>query len=136
VALLERGLKLAARVGRTDHAAAAELLEATSQPFAAGLLDTTRLRLRVDLARAVGGDVCVSALAPFEPHVLWDDSFLGFRAQCYARTRHPLARKALDDLEDYLDQAPPRLDTGLPAAPVPAPAPVPAAALTPAPRSQ
>jgi predicted membrane-bound spermidine synthase len=119
VALLERGLRLAARVARADRGAAAELLDATAEPFAAGLLDTTRLRLRVDLARALGGahgGACVPVLAPFEPHVLWDESFLTFRAQCYAQAKHPLARRALDDLEDYLDQAPPRLDTGIPPA--------------------
>ncbi len=120
--LLERGLKLALRVARRHPAGAPDLDEAISEPFAVGLAEYDRLRLRLDLARLVGRPgACAEALAPYEPHVHWDESFLTYRVRCYEQPRHPLLEQAREDLHQFLDNAPPRLEAGLPEPGKPAP---------------
>jgi hypothetical protein len=57
---------------------------------------------------------CVEALAPFEPDPPWEDLFLAQRARCYREAHHPLADRARSDLAEYMKNAPPRLETGLP----------------------
>jgi hypothetical protein len=113
--LLNRSLQLAFQIASRDVSTAAGLEAALARPFAVGLADQERLRLRLDLAVLLAPERCVETLKPFEPHPPWEGRFLAQRARCYRETKHPLARRALDDLEDYLEEAPPKLETGLPA---------------------
>jgi spermidine synthase len=115
--LAERILTVEVRRAAGDPATAAILFRDLGEPFAARLLDGGRLLLRLDLAGLIGrGDLCVEALAPFEPDVPWEESFLTSRLRCYERAGHRLAGRARRDLEDFLAAAPPNLEAGLPAA--------------------
>lgn len=117
--VLERGLQLAMRIGGESPGRAMILQEALAEPFAVRLAEYSRLRARTELVYATGrADLCASAFAPFEPNVPWEEYLLLRRLRCYEQTGHPLRGRALRDLEDFLDDAPPKL-SGLvpPAAP-------------------
>jgi spermidine synthase len=93
---------------------AAGVLQAMAQPFAAGMLDRTRLGT---LARtsAIVGDLalCRAAYEHDEPHPRWDLQDLQRRAVCYQRTGSPLAATALRDVQEFLARAPTRFAGGL-----------------------
>jgi len=80
-----------------------------AQPFAAGMLDRTRL---ATLARtsAIVGDLalCRAAYEHDEPHPRWDLQDLQRRAVCYQRTGSPLTATALRDVQEFLARAPSR----------------------------
>jgi spermidine synthase len=117
---LERGLRLASRLGRRDPGLAEALFVAVAEPFAVRLMEDARLRLRVELARVLDDPGRgVEALGAFEPHPPWEEGFLAYRASCYARASHPLAARSRRDLARFLAHATPRLGRGLapPAAP-------------------
>ncbi len=116
--MLDRGLLLAERLALREPAVARVLYEALDEPFAVRLSENARLRVRFDIVRGLGWqDRCVEALAPFEPHPIWEEQILAWRAVCYEQKGHPLQDRALRDLQDFLDDAPPKLGAGLPASP-------------------
>lgn len=119
IPLLDRVLSLASGVASRDPGSAAALFGALDEPFAVGMADQARLRLRLELTWLLKKG-CAEALAPFEPHPPWEDLFLAQRARCYREADHPLARRARADLAEYMKNAPPRLEMGLP---LPAPRP-------------
>ena len=115
-AMLERGLLLAERLALREPSLAPVLYNALEQPFAVHLSEMGRLRVRLDLVRALGRqDLCAEVLAPYEPHPIWEEQILAWRAVCYEKTGHPLRDRAFRDLEGFLDAAPPKLGDGLPA---------------------
>jgi hypothetical protein len=112
--LVRHTLPLAIQLGHQDRGLALRLYQALEQPFAVRMFDERRLTTRLWLTRSLGAPgLCVQALAPFEPHVRWEESFLTYRYQCYRRQGHPLAGQAREDLEELLAQSPPRLERGL-----------------------
>ena len=114
--ILERSLPLAMQVGTKSPRRAMLLQEALAEPFAVRLAEYGRLRARLELAHATGrADVCVAAFASWEPHVPWQEYLLVRRAQCYERTGHPLLGRARRDLQEFLEDAPPKLSTLVPA---------------------
>jgi spermidine synthase len=93
--VMSRALDFAVEVGAADRDAASRLLDALREPFAAWLLDERRNQARVKLTRLHDlRSRCVESLAPFEPHVPWNDDFLFFRAVCYAAQNDPRADRA------------------------------------------
>ena len=113
IPLLERVLHFASEIATRDPKAAAAIFEALREPFAVGMAEQTRLRVRLELTWLLRKG-CVEALEPFEPHPPWEDLFLAQRARCYREAGHPLAERARADLAEYMKNAPPRLETGLP----------------------
>ncbi|MEA2563349.1 MAG: spermidine synthase [Acidobacteriota bacterium] len=113
ISLLERVLEFASEIATRDPDAAETIFKALAEPFAVGMADQTRLRQRVELTWLLR-DGCVEALKPFEPSPPWEDLFLAQRARCYREAHHPLADRARSDLAEYMGNAPPRLETGLP----------------------
>jgi predicted membrane-bound spermidine synthase len=115
--LLERGLQLAMRVGRQSPRRAMILQEALAEPFAVRLVESDRLLVRLELAHATRRpDLCAAAFASWEPHVPWQEYLLLWRFQCYEQTGHPLRSRALRDLQEFLEDAPPKLSTLVPQA--------------------
>ncbi|HEX5718374.1 MAG TPA: fused MFS/spermidine synthase [Thermoanaerobaculia bacterium] len=113
IPLLERVLELASEIATRDPDAARSIFKALAEPFAVGMADQTRLLQRLELTWLLR-EGCVEALAPFEPNPPWEDLFLAQRARCYREAHHPLADRARSDLAEYMKNAPPRLETGLP----------------------
>lgn len=113
IPLLERVLGFAGELATRDPAAARAIFDALAEPFAVGMAEQTRLRERLELTWLLR-DGCVEALRPFEPNPPWEDLFLAQRARCYREAHHPLADRAREDLAEYMRNAPPRLETGLP----------------------
>ncbi|HSG38143.1 MAG TPA: fused MFS/spermidine synthase, partial [Thermoanaerobaculia bacterium] len=112
--LVQRVLPKAVTLARQDPALGPRLHQALEQPFAVRMFERQRLITRVWLAQRLNApELCAGALAPFEPHSPWDESFLRYRHQCYRKLRHPLEDRARRDLESFLAQAPPRLGEGL-----------------------
>jgi spermidine synthase len=116
--LANQSLALAVDLARRDHAVAVRLWEALGQPFAARMREQQRVLSRLWVARSLDpARLCAEALAPMEPHVPWGVAVLAFRAECYSRQKHSLAGRARRDLQEFLDNTPPRLDAGLAPAP-------------------
>lgn len=113
IPLLDRVLEFAPEIAARDPDAAKSIFKALAEPFAVGMADQTRLRKRLELTWLLR-DGCVEALKPFEPHPPWEDLFLAQRARCYREEHHPLTDRARSDLEEYMKNAPPRLETAFP----------------------
>jgi spermidine synthase len=106
----QRALELTLPVARLEPAVGRALYRELGHPFAVGLFNVPRLTARMEVARAIRrADLCVEALAPFEPSVPWEQGFLAYRADCYRRRGSPLAGRAQRDLEEFLAAAPPQL---------------------------
>jgi spermidine synthase len=106
--LVDVGLPLAKNREIADR-----LHAALAQPFAVHMLETDRLRVRLQLATQIDFQKrCVEAFAPYEPDVPWNDTLL-VRARCYESNHHPLAARAERDLTEYIEQEGRRLSTGL-----------------------
>lgn len=115
--LLRRALHLAPEIVRAAAGGAGrELADALAAPFAVRLLDDLRLRARLAVVESVAfGELCTEALAPFEPHVPWEEDFLAVRERCYRIAGSPRAETAARDLADFRAAAPPELvATGAP----------------------
>jgi spermidine synthase len=113
ISLLDRVLDFASEIGARNPDAANTIFKALAEPFAVGMADQTRLLQRMELTWLLR-DGCVEALEPFEPSPPWEDLFLAQRARCYREAHHPLADRARSDLEEYMKNAPPRLERSFP----------------------
>jgi predicted membrane-bound spermidine synthase len=112
--LVLRTLPLAIQLSRQDRTLGLRLYDALSRPFSTRMFEQQRLLTRIGVVQALDDrSRCIEALAPFEPHVPWEEPLLTFRYQCYRDRKHPLAERAERDLEDYREAAPPRLAEGL-----------------------
>lgn len=108
--LLRRALELAVELAASDPRFGPGLLDALAQPFVVRLLDEDRRRARLEVAAHTDfTGRCVDAFAPFEPWVPWERRFLERRAECYRNHDHPLAQRAHEELEAYVDRAPAEL---------------------------
>lgn len=116
--LVRQTLPLSLHLSRQDPALGRRIWRALGTPFAIGMFQHQRLSLRVEITRLLNAaDLCVASIEPLEPHVPWDGRFLRYRSGCYRASKHPLAERALRDLETFLENEPPELAEGLPAAP-------------------
>ena len=93
--LVRHTLPLALQLASQDPALGRRLYAALGQPFAVSMMEERRLLTRLWVTRALGArGLCAEALAPFEPHVRWEEAFLNYRFQCYRQQGHPLADRA------------------------------------------
>jgi spermidine synthase len=98
-AVMRRGLELVPDVG--DRARFQTLL---ATPFSVSMLDGMRLHVARRLAGL--GPQCVDVFLASEPNPAWSHEALLQRARCYEAHGHPLAARALDDLETHLRAEP------------------------------
>lgn len=102
IPIMDRGFRLAKDIALADRAQGGRLLAVLDRPFAAHLFEEVRLAVRLNLAGRLGfGEHCVAAFEGFEPHVLWNRSFLEARERCYRLTSHPLAPQAALELDRF-----------------------------------
>ncbi|MBI1817136.1 MAG: fused MFS/spermidine synthase [Deltaproteobacteria bacterium] len=112
--VLNHALALAWTIATQRPQWAGELFTALAEPFAVRVLDEARMHAYADIGLMTDFDgKCIAALAPFEPHTIWDRRFLEERARCYDTHHHPLAERARRELATYLANAPGRIDQGL-----------------------
>ena len=112
--LVQRVLPTTVTLSRQDPALGTRILEALAEPFAVRMFDRQRLISRIWVTQSLGApELCAEAIAPFEPHSPWEETFLKYRHECYRKLQHPLEPRARRDLESFLAQAPPRLAEGL-----------------------
>ena len=113
VDLMRRTLDDVARPLSLDREVAVKLYETLGRPFVLRLLESDRLRLRVELALRIDfAKLCAEALAPLEPEVPWNES-LSLRARCYRAVKSPLSARADRDLEEFEAQEGRWMSTGL-----------------------
>lgn len=97
-----RAMQLASSIASEEPAQRDALFEALTAPFAVRALDLLRLSTRAWIGLQDGaGHLCGAALAPLEPHVLWERDFLRMRADCYGRMGSPLAARARADVDAF-----------------------------------
>ncbi len=116
VAVMRRGLDLSVEMSAHDRTVAARMRTVLATPFAVSMLDGARLRAQRQITAGLGWDArCVDVFAPLEPNPPWTHDALVQRARCYEANGHPLAPRALDDLDTFLASEPMPFDAGLPA---------------------
>ncbi len=104
--IARRGLVLAMEFARTNPANARELFDALGRPFAARILEGSRLHARVIISEQLPQDgSCVAAVEAFEPHFPWVEDLLTVRADCYRKAAHPRASAAERSLEQFRELA-------------------------------
>jgi spermidine synthase len=106
-----RVMWLAVEAARGNPALIRRLFAVLATPFAVHMMDESRARSRLDLARMLPpGPECAEALDYFEPHVPWQADFLAFRAACYQRMGNAvpktLVKAAEDDLREFRRESP------------------------------
>jgi spermidine synthase len=112
--VMNHALSLAWTIATQRPQWAGELFTALAEPFAVRVLDEARIHTYADIGLMTDFDgKCIAALAPFEPHTIWDRRFLEERVRCYDTHHHPLAERARLELATYLANAPGRIDQGL-----------------------
>jgi hypothetical protein len=101
-AALIRTLQLA----QADRAAAEKMYAILSRPLASYRYEYLRKRLRFYVARNLGTEKQVEALAALEPHVRWTADVLKPRAEVYAVVNHPYAARAQREWQQFLRDQP------------------------------
>jgi hypothetical protein len=82
--VMRRALELAQDLALRDATFARALFDALEAPFSVELLTQERLMLRARVGFGLDfNGLCVSALAPLEPHVPWEQDLLESRLRCY-----------------------------------------------------
>jgi hypothetical protein len=83
------------------------LYDVLKKPFAVCNCETDRrlrlVMLAMHLDGKTAGKYTASALAPFEPNVMWERTFLQIRSDCYNSISSPRADKAKRDLEEFMN---------------------------------
>jgi hypothetical protein len=103
--LMRGALLLAQDKKSKDPALARRLFQALGEPFVLRLWEQERLACRLNIALELGDQQLLhEAIAPIEPHVAWDRSFLEKRLACYRALSDPRARQAERDLQQFLRQ--------------------------------
>lgn len=103
--VMAAAFRMAETWAETSGATAAQLYEGLRQPWAAGAFEEERQQAALAVARCVGTDQVIEALAVFEPNVPWKQEFLQARFDAYHQAGHPLAARAARDLDAFRRQA-------------------------------
>jgi spermidine synthase len=102
-----RALQLAIAIGDTNMSLARRLYDALSEPFAVRAYEDGRLALRLALTQRLDFPaLCRAAVAPFEPHVPTEESFLRARRDCYQVTNDTSLTRADAELRQFLEKRP------------------------------
>jgi hypothetical protein len=89
------------------------LRPALEEPFAAVMLDESRREILLKLAVARDPDsTCAAALTSYEPHPLWQQPLLGWRARCYEALHHAEAARAAHERDEYDRNEPAGINEG------------------------
>jgi spermidine synthase len=107
--LIRRSLVRAETLASEDasNERARVLYDILKKPLAVCNCETDRrlrlVMLAMHLDGKTAGKYTASALAPFEPNVMWERAFLQVRSDCYNATNSPRAAKASRDLEEFMN---------------------------------
>ena len=100
--LLLRALSALYTESTRDPALARRLFDALAEPFAARILEDTRITLRAQVGLAADfAGLCVAALAPLEPWPPWSRELLDERRRCYEERGDPRFGRARADLAAF-----------------------------------
>ena len=105
--VVRRSMTRAEALANSDRSRTAGgiLYRALREPFSTYNNEKERIATLLALGIYLDGDhpgeYTARALENFEPHVLWIRKFLEVRKDCYAALHHPLAQRALRDLNEF-----------------------------------
>ena len=106
--IMTHALETVTHIVSRDPAALKTLKPALEQPFAANMLDETRREILLKVAVSREPDSgCASVLATYEPHPLWQQPLLAWRARCYELLRHAEASRAPQERDEFDKHEPP-----------------------------
>jgi spermidine synthase len=104
--LMNRSLYLVQKLADENKNMTRKLHDILSVPFSVRVLDHTRLRILFNLADRLGSAETARAVKLFEPDVPWERHFLSRRLWAYKETDDPMARKAAQELNEFLRNEP------------------------------
>jgi len=87
-----------------DASHAPKLAQALEEPFALMCFEEDRKWVGCFIASYTDAKTMLPWLESYEPHVLWDETFLELRLQLYIATGHSLESRAKSDLELFRSQ--------------------------------
>ena len=106
--LMNHALETAGHLMTRDPGAQKIVRGALEKPFAAMMLEETRREMLLKLVVAREPDSsCAAALASYEPHTLWHEPLLTWRARCYDMLHHADAARAAQERDEYASNEPP-----------------------------
>ena len=95
-------LKLVPRISAERPDLGRGLFPLLFEPFAVSALHRYRQDLALEVSEHLGfAETCVRALAPIEPHVPWERTFLERRVVCYEKNQHGLLEHARAELAEF-----------------------------------
>jgi hypothetical protein len=95
-------LRLAEEMARARPETGPRLFAALGEPFAASIVDSDRLGVRVRIAQTQPlAALCREAVEPLDP-APWNLDFLLYRRNCYDAVGDPRAGRARADLDEFL----------------------------------
>jgi spermidine synthase len=97
--IVERALAVEYAAALLDPVRARRLFDLLAEPYCGLRFEEDRKAERFRLAKLLGPEAIVEALAPYEPYIPWDEDVLTARATAYFRISHPLAKRAAADLK-------------------------------------
>jgi len=106
--LIKRTLKRAEAIANSDRSktVAGFLFEAVRTPFSVFNNESDRLATELAIGVYLDGDHpgenTRAAIAPYEPHVLWQRQFLQVRRNCYSALHDSRAEQARRDLDEFI----------------------------------
>ena len=103
---MNRSLYLVQKLADENKNMTRKLHDILSVPFSVRVLDHTRLRILFNLADRLGSAETARAVKLFEPDVPWERHFLSRRLWAYKETDDPMARKAAQELNEFLRNEP------------------------------
>lgn len=106
--LIKRSLTRAEALANSDRSrmAADFLYNALRKPFSVSNNESDRLATELAIGIYLDGDHpgknTVAAIAPYEPHILWQRQFLQVRKDCYSAMNNSRAEQARRDLDEFM----------------------------------
>ena len=106
--LIKRSLARAEALANSDRSrmAADFLYNALRKPFSVFNNENDRLATELAIGIYLDGDHpgenTLAAIAPYEPHILWQRQFLQVRKDCYSALHNSRAEQARRDFEEFM----------------------------------
>jgi spermidine synthase len=100
--IMQHALETASHLIARDPSSLKIFRPSLEEPFVGLMLDESRREILLKLAVARDPDAtCAQALTSYEPHPLWQQPVLSWRARCYEMLHHAEAARAVQERDEF-----------------------------------